>query len=335
MSRAACVPYMNICGSLLQYATFSSFVNVSIVDTVCHDASSTSNREMELYRQKAEDEKRSLTSKVQQLSIELERYRGRLAGMGHTQVTMKRHAEALEEALADRESAFAKLSQTVTNENEGEDSNLLSRIGLLEKELETRRLDVENLYSQLSGKDAEIELLMEELSRRGDKINMLQQTVDGLEARSGEASDRLMVLEREDNRLRMECSSLKAKLASQVSVVESYQLGIKEKGQQVDVLTKELQAFKMATEEVQTEVEKLKEYHKLAEERQQAEVESLQMMLDETLAERNSLRERLLARAQGSVSSPLHHSSLQSSPSLSSIHSASESKKRQQLEPDE
>lgn len=288
---------------------------------------------MELYRQKAEDEKRSLTSKVQQLSIELERYRGRLAGMGHTQVTMKRHAEALEEALADREAAFAKLSQT--NENEGEDSNLLSRIGLLEKELETRRLDVENLYSQLSGKDAEIELLMEELSRRGDKINILQQTVDGLEARSGEASDRLMVLEREDNQLRMECSSLKSKLASQVSVVESYQLGIKEKGQQVDILTKELQAFKMATEEVQTEVEKLKEYHKLAEERQQAEVESLQMMLDETLAERNSLRERLLARAQGSVYSPLHHSSPQSSPSLSSIHSASESKKRQQLEPDE
>ena len=286
-----------------------------------------------MYRQKAEDEKRSLTSKVQQLSIELERYRGRLAGMGHTQVTMKRHAEALEEALADREAAFAKLSQT--NENEGEDSNLLSRIGLLEKELETRRLDVENLYSQLSGKDAEIELLMEELSRRGDKINILQQTVDGLEARSGEASDRLMVLEREDNQLRMECSSLKSKLASQVSVVESYQLGIKEKGQQVDILTKELQAFKMATEEVQTEVEKLKEYHKLAEERQQAEVESLQMMLDETLAERNSLRERLLARAQGSVYSPLHHSSPQSSPSLSSIHSASESKKRQQLEPDE
>lgn len=68
-------------------------------------------REMELLRQKAEDEKRSLTSKLQQLSIKVEKYYGSLAGMGHTQDTMKRHAEALEEALADRESAFAQLSQ--------------------------------------------------------------------------------------------------------------------------------------------------------------------------------------------------------------------------------
>ena len=301
------------------------------------DASFTSNREMELLRQKAEDEKRSLISKVQQLSIEVERYRGRLAGMGHSQVTMKRHAEALEEALADRESAFAKLSQRVINEKEVEDSNLLTRIGLLENELETRRLDIESLSSQLSGKDAEIELLAEELSRRGDKINVLQQTIEGLEAARVEVCERLVELEREDDQLRLECSSLKSKLASQVSVVESYQLGIKEKVQQVDILTKELHAFKMATEEVQAEIEKLKEYHKVAEERQQAEVMSLQKMLDETLAERNSLRERLLARAQGSTSSPRHHSSPLSSPSLSSIHSGSESvsKQKYQLEQDE
>ena len=49
---------------------------------------------------------------------------------------MKQHAEAREEALADRESVFAKLSQRVFNEKEVEDSNLLSRIGLLENELE-------------------------------------------------------------------------------------------------------------------------------------------------------------------------------------------------------
>ena len=47
--------------------------------------------------------------------------------------------------------------------------------------------------------------------------------------------------------------------------MESYQLGIKEKGQQVDILTKEMHTFKIATEEVQTEVEKLKENHKVAE----------------------------------------------------------------------
>ena len=45
-----------------------------------------------------------------------------------------------------------------------EDSNLLSRIGLLENELETRRQDVDSMSNLLSGEDAVIELLVEELS---------------------------------------------------------------------------------------------------------------------------------------------------------------------------
>ena len=81
--------------------------------------------------------------------------------------------EALEEALADKESVFAKLSQRVVNEKEVEDSNLYNRIGLLENELETGRLDVESMSNLLSGEDAEIELLVEELSCHGDKIDVL------------------------------------------------------------------------------------------------------------------------------------------------------------------
>ena len=50
---------------------------------------SLESREMELLRQKAEDEKRSVTCKVQQFSFEMVRYHGRLAGMDHTQDTMK------------------------------------------------------------------------------------------------------------------------------------------------------------------------------------------------------------------------------------------------------
>lgn len=72
--------------------------------------------------------------------------------------------------------------------------------------------------------------------------------------------------------------------------MESYQLGIKEEGQQVDVLIKEQHTVKVAIEEVQNEVEKLKGYHKMAEERRQAEVDNPQRMLDVTLAERNRLR---------------------------------------------
>ena len=81
--------------------------------------------------------------------------------------------EVLEEALADKESVFAKLSQRVVSEKEVEDSNLYNRIGLLENELETGRLDVESMSNLLSGEDAEIGLLVEELSCHGDKIDVL------------------------------------------------------------------------------------------------------------------------------------------------------------------
>ena len=40
----------------------------------------------------------------------------------------------------------------------------------------------------LSGEDAEIELFVEELSCHGDKIDVLQQTVEGLEATRREAA---------------------------------------------------------------------------------------------------------------------------------------------------
>ena len=80
---------------------------------------------------------------------------------------------ALKEALADKESVFNSLSQRVVNEKEVEDSNLYNRIGLLENELETGRLDVESMSNLLSGEDAEIELLVEELSCHGDKIDVL------------------------------------------------------------------------------------------------------------------------------------------------------------------
>ena len=72
--------------------------------------------------------------------------------------------------------------------------------------------------------------------------------------------------------------------------MESYQLGINKDGQQVDVLIKEQHTVKVPIEEVQNEVEKLKGYHKMAEDRRQAEVESPQRMLVDTLAERNRLR---------------------------------------------
>ena len=81
--------------------------------------------------------------------------------------------EVLEEALADKESVIAKLSQRVVNEKEVEDSNLYNRIGLLENELETGRLDVESMSNLLSGEDAEIEHLVEELSCHGEKIDVL------------------------------------------------------------------------------------------------------------------------------------------------------------------
>ena len=50
---------------------------------------SLESREMELLRQKAEDEKRSVTCKLQQFSFEMERYHSRLAGMDHTKDAMK------------------------------------------------------------------------------------------------------------------------------------------------------------------------------------------------------------------------------------------------------
>ena len=75
-----------------------------------------------------------------------------------------------------------------------------------------------------------------------------------------EASDRLMKLMTQDDQLLMEFSPLKLTLAS-----KGLNSGVLPAAHQRKGAGMEMHTFKMATEEVQTEVEKLKEYHKVAE----------------------------------------------------------------------
>ena len=247
--------------------------------------------------------------------------------MNHTQTAMRNHTSVLETELAEKDATLAQLSaetQRLSEEKDLDNSVYVQRISNLEENLETAKLQLESSTNRLNQKDEEIGKLQQELSGLNHIIGDLQGKLSQVQGKDLDVDKKLVYLSELNKQLEDESSSLKLQLSTQASLVGSFQLEVKEKGQQVEVLNKELHTFKMAAEEMQTEVEKLKEYYRVGEERRHAEVENLQKALDEVLSERNDLRRKLLLMLKDSDTSldtPQLTSSPLSSVSVSSFQS--------------
>ena len=271
--------------------------------------------------QLTEKERENLTASVRQLSLELERYRGRLAGISRAQVAMKKHTEALETALADRESSLVKLSaenQGFLEQRELENRSFMTKLSVLENENETLKLELESCKCQLVTQDKEIQVLSDEVNEKNSTIAELNTTLEKAENWEGSKAKKLEQERRITDQLQASCEALRSELDTQVSLVGTYQLEIKDQMQKVNILEKELQMARSGKEEALAEMEKLKEYHQVAEERRLAEIGSLQGALDEAMAEKNRLREKMFARLQEEASTPQHTSTPLSGTSLSS-----------------
>jgi chromosome segregation ATPase len=287
-------------------------------------------REVDELKKQAEEQRRSLNATVQELTLELERSRGRLSGMNHTQAAMRNHSSALEEALAEKESMVSELTlevERMTEERDTDNSAFAKRSAELQEELETAKLQLQSSASQMHTQGKEVQNLRDEVAKQVQTIEDLEQKLTQVEGSDTDIDSKLADLTEANKQLENECSSLKSQLSSQATLVESFQREVKDKGQQVDYLSRELQACKMAAAEVQSEVENLKDYYRVSEERRQAEVDILQKELDEVLAERNSLCEKLPGKS-GSRRMSLDGPQLTSSPllsvSVSSLHSGTD-----------
>ena len=236
-------------------------------------------------KQNARDEEKKLQRQIRDLSLEVERLRGRLSGMSTTQLAMRDHAASLEAALAKRESSLVKLSaqaQKVLEEKELEDQAFATQIASLEKQIENSAKEgeawkakahnekkrAEDLGQQLSQKEMElmdVKSLLEQSKQSGRSVPHLEEKIAEL------------AIEKDD--LLSQTSSLKTQLTVARTAVDIAKKDLADRNSQVDILKRELDMAKSQRVQAESEARQLQEQLKGAESRHSDEVGRLKEAL--------------------------------------------------------
>ena len=242
-------------------------------------------------KQNAQEEEKKLQHQIRDLSLEIERLRGRLNGMATTQAAMRDHATSLEAALAKRESSLVKLSaqaQKVLEEKELEDQAFAAQVASLEKQIEVsarenetwktkaqaERKRAEELGQLLSQKEMElvnVKALLEQTSQSGRSVPYLEEKIAELAV--------------EKDNLLSQISGLKTQLTVASAAVDIAKKDLTDRSSQVDILKKELDMAKSQRAQTESEVRQLQDQLKTNESRHQVEVGKLKGAL---LKERES-----------------------------------------------
>ena len=236
-------------------------------------------------KQNAQEEEKKLQRQIRDLSLEMERLRGRLSGMNTTQSAMRDHAASLEAALAKRESLLVKLSaqaQKVLEEKELEDQSFASQMASLEKQIEdatkkseawklkaqTEKKNADQLSQQLSQKEMELadtKALLEQTSKSGRSIPHLEEKIAEL------------AIEKDD--LLSQISGLKTQLTVARTAIDITKKDLTDRSSQVEILKKELDMTKAQKTLAESEAKQLLEQFAGAEDRHRLEVSKLREAL--------------------------------------------------------
>ena len=236
-------------------------------------------------KQNAQQEEKKLQQQNRDLSLELERLRGRLSGMSTTQSALREHAASLEAALAKRDSSLVKLSaqtQKVLEDKELEDQAFAAQIASLEKKNEdaarekdawkakaqTEKKKTEELGQQLSRKDIELVDVKAQL----DQALLSRCNVPHLEEKIAQ-----LAVEKDD--FHSQINDLKMQLTVARTAVDMTKKDLSDRSSQVDILKKELDMARSQRALAESDTKQLQDQLRGAEERHQVEVGRLREVL--------------------------------------------------------
>lgn len=226
-------------------------------------------------KQNAEREKKELVEKNRDLSLDLERLRGRLAGMQTTQVTMRDHASGLEVALAKKESSIVTLSAEAQNLHEEklmENEVFATQVATLEKQLKDLNTDVAHQRERAASERQRVEELENELRQHEDDSSNKQTELFKKDSNVlSTMKEQLAALSLEKDALQSDLSYLKSQLLIAKTSAESAKRQFADKSSQVEILERELKIAESRSQQAEEEVKQLKEHLKMANARHRAE----------------------------------------------------------------
>ena len=268
-------------------------------------AEATLKVEVSTIKRACEEKERKLETQVKELMLELERYRGKLAGINTTQLCIRNHAGVLEAALAQRESSLVKLSaqtKMVLAEKEAEDQAFTNRITSLEHQLDSLKAELQSSRQQSLVEKKRRELLKNELQQKEVELNDLRLQQDENNSKSKELKRKCTQLQDSKHHLDAEVATLRSQISTERSSLDTAQKILAERDKQLEILNKELSISRLQLAEVKEEARKAKEHSRIVEERQTMELDSMRQALDKSFANQEPLRDELITKVNTSHS---------------------------------
>ena len=233
-------------------------------------------------KQNAKEKESGLEKQLKDSSLQLERLKGRLAGMNTTQVAMRDHTASLEATLARKEAALIKLSaqvQKVLEEKEIEDKAFADRTASLENDLDRAKQVVKAHKDKEQFLDKKIGELERDVRQKEAKMEDLKYSLSQNEVPLLEKKVAKLVKDKDE--LHSEVSSLKSQLAVARASVGGVKRDLADKNSQIDILTRELNLAKAREKQGESEMKQLQDRLTALDETHASEMRHLQRSLSE------------------------------------------------------
>ena len=242
-------------------------------------------------KQNAQESERKLQNQIQELSLQVEKLRGQLAGMELTQSAMREHTGGLEVALAKREVALLKLSaqaQKVLEERELEDKAVTGKMGTLRKQLQDSKRALHLSKDKEKEERRKTVEVSREVSNKEKEITELKHTLEHLSKTVDDSSalqDRVCELTTEREKLESELTKVHSLLHRTKTAADSVTRELTDKEAQVGILTKELGIARLRASQLDEELKRSRGQLRTAREEHSVEMESLRRTLNERTQE--------------------------------------------------
>ncbi|XP_071499809.1 uncharacterized protein [Diadema antillarum] len=242
------------------------------------------------------DQQKRKEQRNRTLALDLERERGRLAGVHQSHTALKQHTGMLESALAQRESAVAELSSQLTNsaQDRADENHRLQRlVHELGAALEKERQASTDIKTQLANEKGETSRLRQELQSAGMEVDEVKGGMQRKDSQVQTLSAELGRLQQNEVDQKEALEAMKRELEASKAHMERLKRHLQDKDAQSPVLEDQMKTLAWQSEQKAREAESLREQLDLAEKRQQIELEGVKSSLQMTNQELEGLKREL------------------------------------------
>jgi len=241
-------------------------------------------------------QRKAEVEKMQMCAIELEREKGRLAGVLASQKTLREHVVKMESEIATRESALLEAGnelQRLMKDKELQQKTASEKISGLETQLTNIRQEKKNLQDSFKKERQGNVVLRREIEENANEKADLIKKLSGAENQIKQLQEKIKSEGVEMKRCRSQLEGLKESFAEEHISRENLQTRLEAVLEQEAVKNRKIESLEWEVTRRTKELEYLKEQLRIMEERQQLEMENLKTALQVSRSETTSLHSEL------------------------------------------